>query len=215
MKKIHLTGKLMAFLCLIFIASSCMSGLEEAEEVQVTELPEEEISEIPESENLRKGRTFKYMEVFSNQITPISFPNENPEIPVKEVTFLPGTGKGVARFMGRATSYINQLATSETTSIGAPVTQFYGEELAKLGLKKIPDEVSSVTVDRRGNAIFFKSLENIATPINETLTIFVAEVEIVGGTGRFRGASGEGIVEGRFNPTNGKGSSVVKASLRF
>jgi len=82
-------------------------------------------------------------------------------------------------------------------------------------LKKIPDEVSSVTVDRRGNAIFFKSLENTATPIRETLTVFVAEVEIIGGTGRFRGVSGEGIVEGKFNPITGKGGTIVKASLRF
>ena len=43
---------------------------------------------------------------------------------------------------------------------------------------------------------------------------FVAEVEIVGGTGRFKGASGKGTVNGNVG-ADGKGNTTVRATLVF
>jgi hypothetical protein len=215
MKKINLSVKSGVVLALVLLVSSCSLDQQVVEDVANSKLAEEEVSAIPDSENLRKGRTFRYQERFSNQITPTVLPNEDPQFPVEELTFLPGVGEGNATFLGRAKSFINQVAIGESTSIGAPVTMFYGEQLAELGLTDISDEVSSVTVDRRGNAIFFKNIINTATPVSETLVRFVAEVQIVGGAGRFEGASGEAIVEGSFNPLNGQGSTIVKGFLSF
>ena len=63
-------------------------------------------------------------------------------------------------------------------------------------------------------SIWFKNLKNTVTPVSETLSSFIAEVEIVGGTGRFTNLKGTGVVRGNFNPTNGQGRSVAMATLK-
>lgn len=163
---------------------------------------------------LRLSGNFNYFEIFQNQLTFI--PGEG-YVGGPAPGFYPGTGEGLATRMGRANSFLNQFAFfegSELVTIGAPVTGVFGAELEALGITNVPDEVSSITVDKRGNSIWFKNLKNTVTPVSETLSSFIAEVEIVGGTGRFTNLKGTGVVRGNFNPTNGQGRSVAMATLK-
>jgi hypothetical protein len=52
------------------------------------------------------------------------------------------------------------------------------------------------------------------TPINENLSSFIAEVEFVGGSGRFAKFKGTGVVRGNFNPMTGEGTSVTLGNLK-
>ena len=106
--------------------------------------------------------------------------------------FLPGEGTGNATFMGKAKSYINQMVVSENQLIGAPVT-----------------------VDKKGNAIFFSTPENNAVEVNDERTEFSAIVFIIGGTGIFKDASGKGIVNGFYNPNTFIGETVLSADITF
>lgn len=213
MKKSHLIAKILFGFIASIIVTSCISDsespiLNEKLEQSIV-LSEDQINE----ENLRKSREFKYVERFSNQITPRveGFNEFGP------IVYLPGTGVGKATFIGKSYSFINQLVIGETTTIGAPVTQFYSDQLEELGLtlSYIPNSVNSLTTDGKGNAIFFKNDTNFAVVISSIRTEFSAKVEVVGGTGKFLGASGKGVVEGFYNQTNGKGTSTVRADIKF
>lgn len=196
------------------VLSSCMS---EAETPVINELlTNESTGVVPGGENFRKGSEYNYSEEFSNQLFSVEYIGDNP----LGIAFFPGTGTGMANRMGKASSFLNQLAiidpnTGGIITINAPVTQFFTNELASLGLTEIPDEVSSLTTDGKGNAIWFKNIKNITTSISETLTEFEAEVEVIGGNGRFSKSSGKGIVKGTFNPMTGKGSSVLQARINY
>lgn len=131
--------------------------------------------------------------------------------------FYPGTGTGIATRMGTAVSFLNQFAFingKELSTVGAPVTLFFTKELLALGLTNIPDEVSSITIDKKGNSIWVKNVKNSVTPINANLSSFIAEVEFIGGTGRFANFKGTGVVRGNFNPITGAGSSVTLGDLK-
>jgi hypothetical protein len=134
------------------------------------------------------------------------------------LSYFPGIETGIANRMGNATSFLNQLAifdpeTKSVITVNAPVIQFFPEELMNLGLTGIPDEVSSLTTDGKGNAIWFKNIKNVTTYINESLTKFEAEVEVVFGNGRFSRA--RGIVTGTFNPLTGQGSGILEARIDY
>lgn len=191
---------------LSILVSSCISENEGPliEEVSI----EKELSGgiVSGGENLRKGDFYRYQEKFSNSIFQVDSPNG---------FMLPGTGVGNATFMGKSISFINQVVTGETTTEGVPVTLIFGDALAEMGLIGIPDYVHSITMDKKGNALFFSSGTNYASPISETRTEFEAEVTIVGGIGLFENASGTGKVTGFYNPTNGKGESAIVADLMF
>ncbi len=208
-------------LVLIFAISSCVSDLEEAQEpvVSEAELLVEEESEG--GENLRRGvfgknRSRFYFERFQNTLSVIPGDGFNPE--TLENAFVPGTGKGRATFMGNATTFLNQftqLGPEGLGTIGKPVTQFYGQQLAELGITNVPDEVSSITADAKGNSVWFKNLGNKITPVSETRFNFEADVEVIGGTGRFENATGKGKVRGFFNPMTQEGSSIIFGRIKF
>ncbi len=205
---VFLTGTLML--------SSCMSEVEAPVANDVAKTLDESTEVVSGGENLRKGTAYNYSEKFSNQLFEVPYEGENPF----GIAFFPGSGTGMANRMGKATSFLNQLAifdpkTNGVVTINAPVTAFFTNELNALGLTGIPDEVSSLTTDGKGNAIWFKNIRNITTPISETLTQFEAEVEVVGGNGRFSRARGQGIVTGTFNPQNGKGNSILEARIDY
>ncbi|TNF40884.1 MAG: hypothetical protein EP311_08235 [Cytophagales bacterium] len=163
---------------------------------------------------LRLAGNFNYFEISRNQLSFI--PGEGYQ-GGPAPGFYPGTGTGSATRMGRSNSFLNQFAFfegQELVTVGAPVSAVFGEELAALGIENVPDEVSSLTVDKKGNSIWFKNVKNTVTPVSETLSSFIAEVEIIGGTGRFARLRGTGIVRGNFNPTNGEGRSVTMANLK-
>ena len=211
MKKNYLVAKIVFGLCAGIFATSCIS---DTESPILTEQLEKSVA-LSEGtsgeENLRKLPEFNYIEKFSNQITVIV----GGQGEFGSLVFLPGTGVGNATFIGKSYSFLNQLAIGPTTTVSAPVTQFYSEELEALGLTDIPDNVNSLTTDGKGNAIFFESGTNTGVIISATKTEFSAELTVVGGTGKFLGVTGEGKVEGYYNPTNGVGASTVRANIKF
>lgn len=196
------------------ILSSCVADVEAPVETGLFNSIEESTEVVPGGENLRKSVEYNYTEKFDNQLFKVDYEGDNPF----GVAYFPGTGQGIANRMGKSTSFINQLAIFDLESgnlitLDAPVTQFFSAELESLNLTGIPDEVSSLTTDGKGNAIWFKNIKNVTKPISETLTEFQAEVEVVGGNGRFAGVKGQGVVKGTFNPINGKGSSILEAKI--
>ena len=91
----------------------------------------------------------------------------------------------------------------------------YENDLKDLGIENLPDNVHSVTVDKKGNAIFFSTPENNAVEVNDERTEFSAIVFIIGGTGIFKDASGKGIVNGFYNPNTFIGETVLSADITF
>ncbi|WP_297337425.1 hypothetical protein [Algoriphagus sp.] len=207
-KQLSITQKMLAFILVLFGAAACISETETplAEQSQV------ESAELEEGgENLKKGGYIPYEESFVNQITPFNLGTaESPLI------FLPGTGEGKGQGMGKVYSFINQVATSPTTSEGAPVTQFHEEALAAFGLTDIPDDVHSVTVSENGTAIFYSGETNIATFPDENGRVeFEAVVHIVGGTKKFKNAKGEGKLTGSYHAGTGQGTSKIEALIQL
>lgn len=162
----------------------------------------------------RIGTSYNYFEIFDNNLffVPAEGYQGGPA-----PGFYPGTGKGLATRMGKAQSFLNQFAFiegSELKTVGAPVTLFFGDELTALGIKNIPNEVSSITIDKKGDSIWIKNISNTVTPISANLSSFLAEVEFVGGSGRFAKFKGSGVVRGNFNPMTGEGTSVTLGNLK-
>lgn len=196
------------------ILSSCVADVEVPVENGLFNSIEKATEVVPGGENLRKSGEYNYSEKFSNQLFKVDYDGDNPF----GIAFFPGKGQGMANRMGKSTSYINQLAIVDLESgnlitVDAPVTQFFSAELEKLNLTGIPDEVSSLTTDGKGNAIWFRNIKNVTTPISETLTQFEAELEVIGGNGHFAGVKGHGVVKGTFNPVDGRGSSILEARI--
>lgn len=157
---------------------------------------------------------YNYFEIFNNNL--FFIPGED-YVGGPAPGFYPGSGKGLATRMGKAQSFVNQFAfieAGELKTVGAPVMLVFEDELLALGIKNIPDEVSSITIDRKGDSIWIKNISNTVTPINANLFSFIAEVEFVGGSGRFAKFKGTGVVRGNFNPMNGKGISVTLGNLK-
>lgn len=216
MKKSYLVTKIVFGLTAGFLVTSCIS---EPESPVLTEQLEKSVAlseETTGEENLRKSHEYNYIEKFSNQLFEMPYQGEDQF----GIAFFPGSGTGMANRMGKATSFLNQLAlfdplTNGVITVNAPVTQFFSKELEGLGLTGIPEEVSSLTTDGKGNAIWFKNIKNVTTSISETLTEFEAEVKVVGGNGRFSKASGQGVVKGTFNPLTGVGQSELSARIDY
>ncbi|MEB2776938.1 hypothetical protein SYJ56_16600 [Algoriphagus sp. D3-2-R+10] len=198
------------------LMASCSPFAEEP--IQIQQVTDSEALVAPESftnQNARKTVEKNYFERFTNQLTQV---DENgiytPNIPA----YFPGTGAGNASHMGKAVTFLNQYASFGVNglgSVGAPVTQFYSSELEKLGIVVDNPDVSSVTTDGKGNSVWFKNKQNTITTSSEERSDFEAEVEIVGGTGKFENASGTAIVTGYFNPKNGSGSSTMQGTIVF
>ncbi|MFC5190738.1 hypothetical protein ACFPIK_03090 [Algoriphagus aquatilis] len=220
MKKnyLKLTGLSLAIALLI---SSCMPEGETPMTSEAAKLANEVAdagSQEGGFENLRKSPNgVAYQEKFTNSIGFVPAEGFNPDL--KLPAFYPGTGVGNATYMGKAYSFINQRAEfgpQGPVTVGAPVTMFFAEQLAnEFGLTNIPDEVSSLTTDGKGNTIYFKNILNVTSPVSETRINFTADVEIIGGTGKFETASGMGKVVGFFNPGNGAGETTLRATIVF
>lgn len=196
------------------ILSSCVADVEVPAENGLINSIDQTAEVIPGGENLRKVVEYNYSEKFDNQLFKADYDGDNPS----GVAYFPGKGQGMANRMGKSLSFINQLAIIDEEfgnliTLDAPVTKFFSEELENLGLTGIPDEVSSLTTDGKGNAIWFRNIKNVTNSINDTLTEFQAEVEVIGGNGRFAGSKGHGVVKGTFNPLSGQGSSVLEARI--
>lgn len=165
--------------------------------------------------NARKTAERNYFERFTNQLSSV---DENGEFTTAIPAYFPGTGVGNSSHMGKAYTFLNQYASigaAGLQTVGAPVTQFYAEELEAMGIFVDNDEVSSITTDGKGNSVWFKNINNVVTVINDDRSEFIAEVAIIGGTGKFEGATGEGTVVGNFNPKTGAGSSTIQGRIAY
>lgn len=217
MKKTQLVQKSALILSASLLLFSCVENpetpliQEDANRLEILDSP------INGEENLRKIADRNYSEKFTNQLIQL----DEDGMPTRELfAYYPGTGKGNSTHMGKALTFINQLAqvgpNGDLETIAVPVTKFFSNELSALGLTSIPDEVSSITTDGKGNSVWFKSISNqVVFNATGTRADFKAVVEIIGGTGKFENASGSGDVVGFFNPTNGIGSSEIKGRIRY
>ncbi|MDF2158009.1 hypothetical protein [Algoriphagus sp. CAU 1675] len=209
MKKHYMFQKgLLAIASAVTIFTSCISDGEEPL-VEVKPLEAELLVTDPSGEeNLRKSDTpYTYIEVFKNQIMPSGEP------PLYD--YLPGSGVGLGKYLGKSYSFINQKPITPLMSEGAPVTMFFEDDLAALGITDIPDNVSSVTVSNGGHALFFESGLNEGKLVSNDRIEFEADLTIVDGRGKFEGVTGTGKVTGFFNPNTGEGQSKVIAEIIF
>ena len=115
-----------------------------------------------------------------------------------------GSGYGNATHMGNVSTYFNQYSLRVGTQIvlfHAPATMFFATELQAYN---VPSEVSLVVFDDKGNSVWFRNdLAGLpSTVVNPTKITMTGAMHIVGGTGKFTGATGETTLNGYFNPQN-------------
>lgn len=198
------------------LMASCSPLTEEPIKLQeATEVFSADVNPADVNARKKSGVERNYSENFTNQLMQI----DEDGNPTKGFpSYFPGIGEGNSSHMGKALTFVNQFASineNSLSSVGAPVTQFYEDELAQIGITNIPDEVSSITTDGKGNSVWFKNIENVVTPVSEEKSDFVAKVEIIGGTGKFEDATGSATVVGSFNPQSLIGMSSIKGRIIY
>lgn len=216
MTKFPCSQKVLLGLALLASTSACISTENPTNET----IAQSSLTQLEDTgeENLRRSKQTErnYFERFSNNLFVV--PGENFVEGSPANAFYPGSGVGNSTHMGKAKSFINQFSqfgAQGLETVGRPVTMFFENELKALGIVNIPDEVSSITTDGKGNSVWFKSLSNQVRAVSETRSEFQAEVAIIGGTGKFAGASGFGSVKGFFNPIRGEGASEIRGRIKF
>ena len=135
----------------------------------------------------------------------------DPAHPTPFLAWYPGGGNGHAAHIGNAKTYFNQYIPFNPplfSSIPAPVIMFFSNELALGGYTSIPAVVSSIVYDNKGNSIWFHQTSNSTIPTSDTRIDFTGTAEIIGGTGKFNGATGEVTLGGFFNPVDQQDASV-------
>jgi hypothetical protein len=125
--------------------------------------------------------------------------------PMNVFVWWPGSGQGNATHMGNISAYINSYTLRNSAGVvvayHSPVTMFFSSELAPLG---VPADVSGVVFDDKGNSIWMK-IPTAGLPsavLSPTRINLDGPMLIVGGTGKFAGATGETSFHGYFNPQN-------------
>lgn len=134
----------------------------------------------------------------------------DPTHPTKFLAWYPGGGDGNASHIGNAKTYFNQyvpFAPPLFSSVPAPVTQFFSAPLAAAGFTGIPSSVSSIVYDSKGNSVWFHQTSNSTIPASSTRINFSGTADIIGGTGKFSGATGEVSLQGFFNPQDQQDAS--------
>lgn len=127
-----------------------------------------------------------------------TFPNNSP-------AWFYGSAEGNATHMGRATSYFNQYTLKNSAGVvmvyHSPVNMFYKSQLESYN---VPSNVSGVMLDGKGNSIWIRNAEGGITSqrISPTRINMDGTMLIVGGTGKFAGATGETSFHAYFNPLN-------------
>jgi hypothetical protein len=128
------------------------------------------------------------------------------------LTWVPGGGEGNATHMGNASTYFNQyipFTPPDINSVPAPVNMFFNDELTAAGFPGIPSTVQTITYDSDGNSVWFwGDGNNTSTPVSPTRIEFTGIANIVGGTGKFEGATGQVTLNGYFNPLDPQDAGV-------
>lgn len=128
------------------------------------------------------------------------------------LAWYPGGGVGNATHIGRANTYFNQyvpFTPPNFSSVPAPVIMFFDLALTAAGFPGIPSTVQSIVYDTKGNSIWFLGDGNtVSTPVSPTRIEFTGISTIIGGTGKFEGATGEVTLSGYFNPQDQQDAGV-------
>lgn len=135
----------------------------------------------------------------------------DPQHPTPFLAWYPGGGTGNSTHMGNTQIYFNQYVPFNPpffSSVHAPVNLFFSTELAAAGLASLSNEVSSVVFDGKGNSIWMHQTSNSTTPVSESRIEFTGTSDIIGGSGKFSGASGEVNLKGFFNPLDQQDAAV-------
>ena len=127
-----------------------------------------------------------------------TYPNNSP-------AWFHGNGKGNATHMGNVNTYFNTYTLKNSAGVtmvyGRPVTMFYALQLQS---DNVPSDVSIVIFDDKGNSIWGRiAPEGLPSQhVDATHIAMAGKVLIVGGTGRFEGATGETTLHAVFNQFN-------------
>lgn len=117
----------------------------------------------------------------------------------------PGGGSGNLTHVGTCQTYFNQYVTFGPTglqSVGAPVNMFFAGALAAAGYT-VPNTVTTIFYTGHSQSIWCQAIGIGSTkPVSPARVEFKSNLNIIGGTGRFNGATGECTLNGFFNPQN-------------
>lgn len=139
------------------------------------------------------------------------------------ILYFPGAGTGNATHLGKCTTLFNQLAyilppqNDIRGSVAAPVTAIpsypvasgFASYLPAITSLSVPEAingkiVNTILYNKNGEAIFLSAITGggKTTFISPQKIAFNGKGLIVGGRGKFEGATGEFDYEGYFNPEN-------------
>jgi len=127
---------------------------------------------------------------------------------------LPGSGDGHSTHIGTSKIYFNQLVPfDQSPTLPIPVNLYFPDldvpaSVMVDGQLRI---LNSIILDeKKNNSIWFSLIvgSSIQQPISETRVEFTGETDIVGGTGKFTGATGHTTLSGYFNPTDTADANV-------
>ena len=140
-----------------------------------------------------------------------TYPNNAP-------AWFHGDAKGNATHMGNVKGFFNTYtlrnAAGGVMIYNRPVTDFYASQLKSYN---VPSNVHAVVYDEKGNSVWFQIPSEgwISEVISPTRINYYGTSLIVGGTGKFAGATGETFLQGYFNPQNLEGTFWRYGSIAY
>jgi hypothetical protein len=152
----------------------------------------------------------RYSDNFKTTFTTTNYVYGNGNEAAPTAAEFPGEGKGSANKMPVAYVNFNQLITFATFEQQPLPVVLAFPALAVFGLPKT--SVNSIVYDDKGNSIWFQGTGQ-GTPISATRVEFEVSNKIVGGTGKFSGASGHTIMKGYFNPQNNQEAGIASTGV--
>jgi hypothetical protein len=197
--KIHFILAAVIFCAVFFTTTGCSEDYTS----EAVSLANDNVSLSERASNRPVRRAYKDMHDTWYNFVPDTDGGWDPMHPAPFPAWYPGGGEGNATHMGNVNTFFNQYVTfipPNIVSLHAPVTMFFSAELAAAGYTDIPDEVGSIVYDDKGNSIWFHAISNTATPVAPDRVEFSGVNQIIGGTGKFEGATGEVSLNGYFNP---------------
>lgn len=133
-------------------------------------------------------------------------------------------GEGHMNLLGKASTFSNQYikyvdgSQDSLTVQNVSINKFFKDTLSALGYNNIPDEVSLIFLDKQGNSLWSRGEEPFGHVFRSDGYFRIDWVyDVIGGTGKFEGASGNFIFSGYQNlsDTTDTGFDVVDGLIAF